>query len=575
MFKYNNTHIFTGYLKQLLASTNIPTCKIYTKEFAKHLARYGKEDPRVIESFDTINQNRISTRVNYLRDNEIYSYFWSNSSDAAENKKAVWKRTSLTIYDSDKNIPGLTKTLYSPGRSYDAKTHEYLGDYLRFLRDYYDINLMPLYNCFNDRICTNLKYTHELSVPNPSYNSDAPEDEINNPTTLKYTRVFNSQDSKYKIYAIPVKLFANYTVAIDCDQGIEMFCGLANTKLDTYDKAKELVAKTYKKVSKTLFRQPFLYDKLDVKYWNFDTDIEEDTEGIRNYINSKKVTRWDIINREQDLKLFLKIPTSCSSSIVILEGDYRNFNDYRFAPKKLLADCNRDNALSIFDFGKFSYYPHRVVKQADDESTNSNLFDAWKFEQNYRVTNFSKNSESYTNSGNFIPTGKLQLLAMNTGDSYPFSDRLVEYLSGSAILPIDEISDNIRRTQEVMRQNQHRFKIDGLWENKMQKIIYDYMSKAGPVELVAVCTDKNHRAYGTEIRPDDFNGDFEYVLLDRRNGYHRRLGQNSRSMSFDVLGYVDRDAEKWYASYKHNKDNSVNMIDNIHSVDVYNGLYDI
>ena len=54
MFKFNNTHIFTGYLKQKLSSVNIPTCKIYTKEFADYLVIHKKEDPRIIKSIDTI-----------------------------------------------------------------------------------------------------------------------------------------------------------------------------------------------------------------------------------------------------------------------------------------------------------------------------------------------------------------------------------------------------------------------------------------------------------------------------------------------------------------------------------------
>jgi hypothetical protein len=64
------------------------------------------------------------------------------------------------------------------------------------------------------------------------------------------------------------------------------------------------------------------------------------------------------------------------------------------------------------------------------------------------------------------------------------------------------------------------------------------------------------------------------MLIDKRQGYQPKLGQTSKSTLFDVLGYGDRDAEKWYASWE-NVDGNVKMVDNIHSVDIYDGLYNI
>lgn len=545
MFKFNNTHIFTGYLKQLLSSFNLPTCKVYTKEFANYFERHGKEDPRVIESFDPIeysydtgtgtasSKKRIATRINYLRGNEVYNYFWAYNQNmpGLNHKNMFWKRATDAFYNGSTRIPGLTKTLANPGNLYDTDTHEYLGEYLRFLRDYYDVNLMSMYNCFNNKLCSSLYYKHRVisSSMTAATASDSKAIKVN---TEAY-RIFDAKDSNYRIYAIPVKLFSNYTVAIDCNYGIEMFCGFYKTTLDTSDKSVDLINKTYKKFNRTYFNQPLLYDRLDVKYWNFDQDSAiTDKVPYPQFLNTKVINRWDIANREQDLKLFIKIPASCKSSIVILEGDFRTFNNFKYFP----TNYNPDG--SIFN------------SDTDNVATTKTV---WEYKQNHTVVNFE--NEAVLNEMRFTPTGKLQLLAFNTGESYPFADRLVEYLSGSAITAIDEITDNIKRAQKVMSQNRHYFKIDGLWEDKMRPIIYDYLTNSGPVEVIK--TDDN-----------------QVKLVDRRRGHHPRLGHTSKSTLYDVLGYIDKDAEKWYASWTE-ANGKAKIQDSIQNVDIYNGLYDI
>lgn len=547
MFKYNNTHIFTGYLKQLLSSFNLPACKIYTHEFAKYLEQHGKEDPRVLESFES-SDGHAAVRISYLKNDELYNYFW----DAAGDKH--WKHSVEVFYSPDKVTHGLTRSLNSPGTSYDTATHEYLGDYLRFLRDYYNLNLMSMYNCFNNKIYNNV-YTNFIINP-----------EVEDAN--KYIKAnFDSQDSTYRIYAIPVKLFAEYTIAIDCSQGVELFCGLYNTRLDISGKANNLAAKTYVKVNKTIFNQPFLYNKLNVSNWPIDKDVnirpsqitkstkpntslkpgvdqrQANSQAhitpqyIPSQIRTDVFTRWDIINREKDLRLFIKVPTSCKSSIVILEGDYREFNNAKYLPTKKVLE------------GELLL-----------EKT------AWNYAQNHTVLNFNtvkKGARYETTAGKsffgdgidlndytFKPISRLQLLAINTGESHPFADRLIEYLGGSAITSIDEIPDNIKRIQRVMKENKNYFKIEGLWEDKMQNILYDYMVCSGPIVV---------------------NGG---LLEDKRQGTHPRLGYTSKSTMYDVLGYVDKDTEKLYSSWKRT-DGKATVKNNIQNIDIYDGLYDI
>jgi hypothetical protein len=313
------------------------------------------------------------------------------------------------------------------------------------------------------------------------------------------------------------------------------------------DAAIDLIKRTYTKVNKTLFNRPFLYDKLNISNWLIDNDIDirlgqttkplaqptkpntslkpssnlQQIQATPQYrpsqIRNGIITRWDIANREKDLKLFIKVPTSCKSSITILEGDYIGFNDAIYMPTDTIA-------------GK------------------------WTYLQNHNVLNFNTNKRSDNidlNNYSFKPISKLQLLAFNTGEAYPFADRLVEYLSGSAITPLDEMPDNIKRVQQVMEQNKNYFKIKGLWENKMQNILYDYVVNSGPVV----------------VTPDG-------KLRDKHTGIHPRLGHTTKSTLYDILGYVDKDTEKWYSSWKN--ENGVAVIkDNIQNVDIYDGLYDI
>lgn len=536
MFTFNNTHIFTGYLKQLMASINIPMCKIYTSEFANYFEKHGQEDPRIIESLNTLNENRRAIKINYLKDNDLYTYEWKNLKDDPH-----WTDSAKIVFEGNEAVHGLTRTFTGTGNIYDTKTHNYLGEFLRFIRDYHNIDLMSLYNCFDNKIYNNVY----LRIPQEN----------------KKGKVFpglevNSNDPNYHIYAIPVKLFANYTIALDCPQPIEVFCGFYGTRLSVSERSIDLIKKTYKKYSKTSFSKPFLYEALDIKYWTKEKDLAiPEGKSIPAFLTDDITTRWDIVRKEQDLKLFIKVPVSCRSSIVVLEGDYRNFNDCKYAPEKIGPNK------SVFwnykqNTFKANFQPNVVVTEdAQSNSEEPEVFKCILPDLNDRP---------------FKPISKLQLLTLNTGESHPFADRLVEYLLGSAITSSDEIADNIKRVQKVLNKNGYFFTIEGLWEPQMQKVIYDYILNTGPIdELKRVVIDNKEK----------------FIPIDKQRGLHPSLGHRNKSSVFDILGYVDKDAEKWYASWEGVPLKVKNEVvpgeftsaatETIQDVDIYNGLYDI
>ena len=276
-----------------------------------------------------------------------------------------------------------------------------------------------------------------------------------------------------------------------------------------------LAASTYQKVHKTIFSQPFLYTKLNTEKWQAKENFISSVADGGTFISTSVFTPWDLTIREKDLKLFIKVPVSCRSSITVLEGDFTKFNDVRYAPVNGL----------------------------------------WQYKNNRSILNFNPQDIKDLNNYIFEPISQIQLLAFNTGESYPFADRLIEYLSGSAITPVDEISDNITRIQKVMKQNNYYFKIEGLWEQKMQNILYDYLMNSWPTNISA----------DTISKPEN-----DKTL----NKSRRSIEHPTKSTLFDVLGYADKDIEKWYASWK--KENGSAVIGtSLQNVDIYNGLYDI
>lgn len=393
---FNTSDLVTGYIKQLLKNFNLPKIKIYTKKHAQYAINEKTESPEIFKTIHWEGENEAIARYfPYLRNGEIQEFIdnkWVNI--------GVPHNTAPRYYSYNQKILNYTKNLKINSNIYDSYTHEYLGDYLRFQRDFNDLDLMPLYNCFSDRACDKLKIKFD---------------------TNNYNVVFDSSDTNYKIYMIPVKLFQKYTIAIDSNSPIELCCGIYGDYQDTREKFNSVAKYTYKRITSSQFSKPILYDLLAI------TDDDKPNTLIENLtLNTTQGqnTLIELAQNEEDLKLFIKLPANNLSTIVILEGDYTNWNN--------------------------------------SNKTIINLEHANKY-------------------SDLILYSPLQLLQFNTMKQHPFADRLIEYLLGNTIDNTDEIYDNVTRAQKALKSNSeaNNFKgsFPGLWNPQMTLLFYEDIQK--------------------------------------------------------------------------------------------------
>ena len=561
MFKFNSDNIIIGYLKQLLHDFNLPKYRVYTKEQEKYYNNYNKmlkefidkeliklnwqvkqwEDmlkvnqaylatikdsgettevefveakianieQRLLEIVQTkaalqetaVDQfprelNVLETTYNdvfvsypdtltndktikypakmrffpYIKEGRIQEFSkgtWHSchSSFDSYHDKLPSKGSGLKVqhYTYNQKIPNYTKNLRIQNNVYDTYTHEYLGDYLRFHRDFANVNLMPLYNCFSNKACPHLDIEFPLNK----------ESDVNS-YKVKFNTDQSFESTLYKYYMVPVKLFQKYTITLQSEAAVEVCCCIYGAAQNTSEKFKNLPKLTYQCFSDMQFSQPKVYSKV----------VEL----------SKVLTKdefLEVAQYEHDLKLILKVPANTVSSIVILEGDYANCNDSIYTKK---------------DYGKNTFGDLAIPASEVAEARMLN---------NHLIINLdSQEAIDLLNTKLITP---LQLLRLNTGESYPFADRLLEYLVGNAITLNDEIEDNILRVKTVVSEHCPNADIDtsnGVWNSILQALVYNYINKH--------C--------------------------------------NNHDVNHDIIGFVDKDVEKFYSQQSNQTSTTISTV---------------
>ena len=256
MLEFNSRNITSGYIKQLLSSIYLPSCKVFKSE--KDLKNYFS------------GASTTSYLPDYNEDLVVIIKNYKGNEDWFVKVKQDLSTEPYMRYWYNHFHPNLTKKLRLENDLYDSYTHRYLGDYLRFIRDCFDVDLMSMYNCFDNTI------------------------EIQN-------------NKKYLI--TPIKYGKTYSI-FSLKNSITYF-------IDTDYVENRLNIKEQSKLSRNLFSSCILFNPL-----------YPSSEMITQNDNIQAVNRFTNVFREKNLRLIIEQEINDNSPFVILEGDYSTYKPY-------------------------------------------------------------------------------------------------------------------------------------------------------------------------------------------------------------------------------------------------------
>lgn len=225
--------------------------------------------------------------------------------------------------------------------------------------------------------------------------------------------VIDWDNTGFKVLKVPIKFNTTYTIAIDSSNPVKMAPALLsnNVLITSFTELKENNVTDKINLTPDLYNENiFVFDNLSFK--------NPVTVGID--IIDKETEKY-LYQYEKYLYLLIQVTADNNSSVVVLEGDYTNQADIT------------GNIFSTEDINNL---------------TDLELSDIMKSD--------------------------LSLLQMNDKISYPFADRLIEYLLLNVITSMEIISQNITRVQEKCPVPKP---VKGVWDNVLRSSIYNYYQK--------------------------------------------------------------------------------------------------
>ena len=282
---YDDT-IITKYVKYLLSKFNIPIVPFFSPS-------------------ETSKKMFTKKGGLYIYNSTLYRCDKSGSYETVgDTVGGVRAFTEICPFVYGAKYDNLTTTRIGDSGAYTPMDHYWLGEYIRTFNAYYNMNLMPFYNCFNGVFVDDVNFT---------FTFDSEKKKL-------VPIVEKSSADGYKVCSVPIKFGKEYSIYVDSDTGFEVLPCFYGRNGYLSDRSKMLWQyssinsgvnspwiKYYSKFSK-----PEIIPAIE---WKTGTDtsasnIQESADDCSQY--------------ERILRLLIKVPTTNNSSIVVLEGNYSN-----------------------------------------------------------------------------------------------------------------------------------------------------------------------------------------------------------------------------------------------------------
>ena len=473
--KFHDDTIETKFVKQLVANTNVPfisTWKpgdfaicgmLYLTKDSIYRCNHTGYPQSVLDECEISNYDITSQKINlkqYFSGGDLTDKY-KNSDTKHENKIRYFTKISPYVFGEE--YFNITGKYVSKIQGYDAETHFYLGQYLRMMRDIFDLDMLPFYNCYCGETIADVDFDSNSNV---------------------YT---NKKSTLYKIMSVPVRFGKTYTIAFNSELPVEVISviygrkGIIKEKTDNLNDIADNVYQskpTYKRFNKLSFSHPVTYRTKDWHqlyqsyiYGKYGKIVENPDGSV---VADDNFYDQGLGQFEKYLRLLIKVPATNNSSLVVLEGDYSlgqpiestNSNTVTYT-NQTYADITVNSKIVSGALQRPEFITQSAVSYKDvNNNTEHYAKDVVGTKYNYVEPMLS-------------PLGLLQL---STGEDYAFSNRLIEYLTQNVINPLDSFGKDIERVQnyasslECLQKNGNRYSgyyVKGVWDDSLRKFLFE------------------------------------------------------------------------------------------------------